>query len=149
MTNKDTNSQDSIQVGNESIQTMQSVEKEEVMENCQQCGSYICKCEVKEFIPQSNTLGTTMEWTKETKAISEAWWNYWNYMGKPDRDFIEKWWLEKLSQSKAETIKECIEKIKEIKKYPNIENMNTRTWKAGYHTALDILKDLLSKDIEQ
>ena len=37
------------------------------------------------------------EWSEETKALSEAWWNYWNYQGTPDRDFIQNWWLEKFS----------------------------------------------------
>ena len=37
------------------------------------------------------------DWTEETKALSEAWWNYWNYQGTPDRDFIQNWWLDRIA----------------------------------------------------
>ena len=119
--------------------------KEEVMENCQQCGSYICKCEVKEFIPQSNTLGTTME-EKIKEALKKADICYgWDQYDETDDTYekpklvhendmlmseIIEAILPVLSQSKAETIKECIEKVKDVFGYEDVIN-------------------LLSKDIEQ
>lgn len=47
-------------------------------------------------------------------GISDQWWNYWNYQGpKPDRDFIEKFWMEKLDTYAATKVRETLEQLLE------------------------------------
>ena len=44
-------------------------------------------------------------WTPELRALSEAWWNYWNYQGTPDRDLIQNWWFEKITSQRASDVR--------------------------------------------
>jgi hypothetical protein len=57
-------------------------------------------------MPKQYTKESLKTWTEKTKSLSDAWWNYWNYQGQPDRDKIQDWWLEKLSSLKQELLLE-------------------------------------------
>lgn len=35
-------------------------------------------------------------WEEYEKELSNGWWNYWNYQGQPDRDLIQKWWIQRI-----------------------------------------------------
>lgn len=92
-------------------------------------------------IPQPTTLGTTMEF-----GLKQEYLNW--FLEKADTGMVTvemqyNWWLEKLSQSKAEIIKECIEKCNGAKCPENYSN------DLGYNQALQDVINLLSKDIEQ
>ncbi len=105
---------------------------------------------------ESNTLGTTME--EDLKIRFHA---FSIKMAEKERDGeldyrdVEKkiadWWLEKLSQSKAETIKECISKLDEY--YVGSERSQEEPFDFKYIYELpdeaQYILTLLSKDIEQ
>ena len=83
-------------------------------------------------------------WTPELRALSEAWWNYWNYQGTPDRDLIQNWWFEKITSQRASDVRRLEVKIEEALKYPmrGENGVANYEYNMGYLDALQaLLKD--------
>lgn len=97
-----------------------------------------------------------INWTEKTKAISEAWWNYWNYQGTPDRDFIERWWLEALTQALQEQKDEIVgmmtrKSVKDLfpeidTSIPNEELTDAIMYKEAYNQALSDITARITSD---
>lgn len=106
------------------------------IENCQVCGNYICKCEVKPFENKSDTNTLREEWNKTApKGMPQE------YM-----DLVATYWINKFNQ-KLEEIEESLEKEK-INIYPsdNVENYKEKEIRLDYYNkaiarALQIIKN--------
>lgn len=94
------------------------------------------------------------EWPEWRKSISNAWWNFWNYQGTPDRDFIERFWLERidplLSRHSQTVRNQCLEEVeKEIEgletAYPI--DVFSEPWE-GFEKDIDELAKLHGKRID-
>ena len=97
-------------------------------------------------IPNTTPNKQPEAWTPELKALSEAWWNYWNYQGTPDRDLIQNWWFEKITSQRASDVRR-LEGIPRVN--PDDANMNytsgqqaeIRAYNAGIDQAIALLTD--------
>jgi len=123
----------------------------------------ICtRCGNNEFraIPQSNTLGTTMEerFDYEFSWLQSEMDTMTDDLGSPIPSDIKRFINKEISQSKAETIKEIRRKITSIYieqekdqsgRIVSSEEYEFTPYSKGFNQALKTLSNLLSKDIEQ